>query len=56
MNITSEDIKKIREWAASHTEVLQIYLHGSRARGDHKPDSDIDLAIVMRPDDGQDNV
>ena len=27
---------------------LSLYLFGSRARGDHRPDSDIDLLMVMR--------
>ncbi|MFL4987304.1 MAG: nucleotidyltransferase family protein [Microvirga sp.] len=28
-----------------------LYLFGSRARGDHKPDSDADVAIVLRDGD-----
>lgn len=55
MNISPGDFRKIRIWAAAHAEVMQVYLYGSRARGDNRPDSDIDLAIVMRPDEGQDN-
>jgi uncharacterized protein len=27
-----------------------IWLFGSRARGDHRPDSDFDLVIVAKPD------
>ena len=55
MNISEEDRKKIVEWAAIHPEILEVYLYGSRARGDNREDSDIDLAVVMRPDEGQDN-
>ena len=29
-----------------------IWLFGSRARGDHRPDSDFDLLVVTRIDDG----
>ncbi|MEM8631822.1 MAG: nucleotidyltransferase domain-containing protein [Pseudomonadota bacterium] len=55
MNISESDRKKIAEWAASHPEILEVYQYGSRARGDNREDSDIDLAIVVRPDEGQDN-
>ena len=30
-----------------------VYLFGSRARGDHRPDSDVDVAVVLA-DDGWD--
>ena len=30
--------------------VAHAALFGSRARGDHRPDSDIDIMIEMRPD------
>lgn len=29
-------------------EVEQVILFGSRARGDHRPDSDLDLAVVLK--------
>lgn len=29
-----------------------LYLFGSRARGDHRPDSDVDLAVVLTTLDG----
>lgn len=34
--------------------IREVYLYGSRARGDNRPDSDIGLAIVMQPKDGVD--
>ncbi|QLC23839.1 nucleotidyltransferase domain-containing protein [Parasphingopyxis algicola] len=49
MGLNEEDRAKIMAWAATHPEISQVYLYGSRARGDHRPDSDIDLAIVMKP-------
>lgn len=49
--VTEGDLATIREWAARHPEIVAVYLYGSRARGDHRPDSDIDLAIVMGGDD-----
>src|SRR4051794_29559719 len=30
-----------------------IYLFGSRARGEHRPDSDFDLLVVTRESDGE---
>jgi hypothetical protein len=30
-----------------------IYLFGSRARGTARPDSDFDLMVITRPEDGQ---
>lgn len=37
----------IVEWAERHSEIKRVYLYGSRARGDHRVDSDIDLAIEV---------
>ncbi len=53
MNLSESDRTKIVEWANRHSEIGQVYLYGSRARGDNQPDSDNDLAIVMnaRPDE-----
>jgi len=33
-------------------EVAQAILFGSRARGDHRADSDLDLAVVLKGDRG----
>ena len=56
MNLNESDRLRIVEWAVKHPEILRIFLYGSRARGDNRPDSDIDLAIQMHapadPDDG----
>ena len=37
----------LRRLPASY-EVAQAILFGSRARGEHRPDSDLDLAVVLR--------
>jgi predicted nucleotidyltransferase len=44
----------IAEWCEPVTGLEHVYLFGSRVRGDHRPDSDVDLRIFMeewrRPD------
>ncbi len=45
-----EIIEFIKNWFKTHysEQVVQIILYGSQARGEAKPDSDIDLLIVMK--------
>jgi predicted nucleotidyltransferase len=38
---------RITSWAASQPKIVRVGVFGSRARGDHRPDSDVDLAIVV---------
>jgi predicted nucleotidyltransferase len=47
MPLLDLDRTKIVEWARRHRLIKRVYLFGSRARGDHRPDSDIDLAVEM---------
>ena len=46
--ITEQMLSKMTEAIIREIQPEQIYLFGSRARGDAKPDSDIDLLIVER--------
>lgn len=48
MNVSEVDLEVIRRWAAGHPAIKQIWLFGSRARGNNRFDSDIDLAVVMQ--------
>jgi predicted nucleotidyltransferase len=34
-------------WASNHPEIRELWLFGSRARGDHRDDSDIDIAVIL---------
>lgn len=45
-----EIIELIKNWFKTHysEQVMQIILYGSQARGEAKPDSDIDLLIVIK--------
>jgi len=42
-------IQSIQEIGRNYA-IEQIVLFGSRARGDHKPTSDIDLAVFLMPE------
>ena len=57
LGLTKPEIAAIRRWAKSHPEIQRVYLFGSRAKGTHDPDSDVDLAIQVDAcdddDDGQ---
>ena len=37
----------ISEWAARHP-ITEVWLYGSRARGTHRSDSDVDLAVMTK--------
>jgi predicted nucleotidyltransferase len=47
VNLTDDQVDKIREWAAQTRYVKEVRLFGSRAKGSARPDSDIDLAITV---------
>lgn len=49
LNIDEGLILGIREIGQNYA-VDQIFLFGSRARGDHRPVSDIDLAVFLLPE------
>lgn len=39
----------VSTWARSKPLIKRVYLFGSRVRGDHKPTSDIDIAVELDP-------
>ena len=41
-------VRAVAEAIAARHDVVTALLYGSRARGDHRPDSDADLALVIR--------
>ncbi|OHE68241.1 MAG: DNA polymerase III subunit beta, partial [Treponema sp. RIFOXYC1_FULL_61_9] len=45
LGLTEDDLRYIRDTLARFPEVERAAVFGSRAKGTHKPGSDIDLAI-----------
>ena len=45
----------ISDWGSEHADVLsEVCFYGSRQREDHRPDSDLDVAVVLRSVEGWD--
>ena len=38
-------VPTIRAWARAHSQVGRLWLFGSRVKGSHRPDSDLDIAV-----------
>ncbi|MGC8843978.1 MAG: type VII toxin-antitoxin system MntA family adenylyltransferase antitoxin [bacterium] len=43
-----KDLEKILAELRNHPKVLAVYLFGSQARGEAKPLSDIDIAVILK--------
>ncbi len=41
---------KLKEFASDRTDIVAVYLYGSQVSGQARPDSDVDLALLMRPE------
>ena len=54
MNELLHDIELLRRWAEANPIVERVWIFGSRARGDSRPDSDLDVAVEhgVMPGDG----
>ncbi len=44
--LSNEDIDKIKVVFAKFLEIERVVIYGSRAKGNYKPSSDIDLTLV----------
>ena len=42
----SEILRRIRKGIIKHDPKAEIYLYGSRARGDNRKDSDLDILVI----------
>jgi predicted nucleotidyltransferase len=47
LGVPNEWLVEIRQWASAKPRIEAIYLFGSRAKLTHRPDSDIDLALLF---------
>lgn len=55
--LADSDRVAIIEWAEATPEIAEVWLYGSRARGDNRDDdSDIDLAVVTVADTGSERL
>jgi predicted nucleotidyltransferase len=53
MDMREEWLRDLRSWASKNESVRQLWLFGSRARGDSREDSDVDLALALIPPVGK---
>jgi predicted nucleotidyltransferase len=53
MDMRPEWLRGLREWAQANEAVRQLWLFGSRARGDAREDSDVDIALALTPPVGK---
>ena len=49
MDMRDEWIAALRQWAANNGAVSELWLFGSRAKETARPDSDIDVGLLMMP-------
>ena len=45
IGLDKETFNKLKQVISSHTEITDVILYGSRAKGDYRPGSDIDLTL-----------
>jgi len=53
MDMRPEWVRGLRSWAEANGYVRELWLFGSRARGDAHEESDVDLALALMPGDGK---
>ena len=50
------EVERLIEEVEGDEDILAVFLFGSRARGDERPDSDADICLVMRGDPSEDEM
>jgi predicted nucleotidyltransferase len=45
---TEEAVRRFLALIASHYDMAGVIVYGSRARGTHRPDSDADVAVLLK--------
>jgi predicted nucleotidyltransferase len=49
MGLPESWVNGIQQWAASNSSIREVWLFGSRARGNQEDDADVDLALRLMP-------
>src|SRR5258707_11681836 len=52
MDMQDEWLRGLCAWSAANENVRELWLFGSRARGDARESSDVDLALALMPPRG----
>jgi predicted nucleotidyltransferase len=53
MDMQDEWLRDLRSWASNNSSVRELCLFGSRATGQSRPDSDVDIALALAPAAGR---
>jgi predicted nucleotidyltransferase len=53
MDMRPEWLRGLRDWTQANDAVRQLWLFGSRTRGDSRENSDVDLAVAPMPPVGK---
>jgi predicted nucleotidyltransferase len=53
MDMQDEWLSALRSWASANDSFRELWLLGSRATGESRPDSDVDLAVALMPAKGR---
>lgn len=53
MDMRDEWLRDLGSWASNNESVRELWLFGSRARGDTREDSDVDVALALMPPVGK---
>jgi predicted nucleotidyltransferase len=53
IDMRDEWLRGLRSWASANDSVRELWLFGSRAAGEARPESDVDLALALMPAKGK---
>lgn len=45
--LSKDELRRLGEYFGNQTDVVAAFLFGSAARGDHRADSDVDIAVLL---------